>query len=362
MGEIIRRVKDGRFLGFYLRYVDSDGKRKQKASHQPTREAARRMLVEIEARVARGLAGIAEPVAPSLTVAQLVERFLIEYRRPAIKCMTNYRLFAATRLRRSLPHIGHRPADAVTPAELAKMRDTLGETLSPASVKDSLAYLATAYSWALKLKLVGSNPMVGLERPTAASSVEFFSQVEVLNILRTAQKRAESGKLLDIALVACLRLALHAGLRKGELLGLRWMDLDLDAQRLTVARSYKGLPKSGKPRYLRLPSACIPALRSWRAVCPFSKEGQVFPPLPGWAHSTKAMLGLPALLIAAGVRQPAHPWHACRHTFASHYVMAGGNILVLQRILGHSDVKMTMIYAHLAPDFLGDEMERVQFD
>ena len=362
MGEIIRRVKDGRFLGFYLRYVDADGKRKQKASHQPTREAARRMLVEIEARVARGLVGIAEPAPPSLTVAELIERFLVEYRRPAIKCLAKYRLFAATRLRRSLPYIGHRPADAVTPSELAKMRDTLREALSPASVKDTLSYLATVYAWALKLKLVAANPMVGLERPTAASAVEFFSQLEVQTILRTAEKRAESGMRPDLALAACLRLALHAGLRKGELLGLRWMDLDLDAQRLTIARSYKGLPKSGKPRHLRLPSACAPALLRWRAVCPRSKEGLVFPPLPGWAQSTKAMLGLPALLIAAGVRQPPHPWHACRHTFASHYVMAGGNILVLQRILGHSDVKMTMIYAHLAPDFLGDEMERVQFD
>ena len=362
MGEIIRRMKDGRFLGFYLRYVDADGKRKQRASHQPTREAARRMLVEIEARVARGLAGIAEPAPPSLTVAQLIDRFLVEYRRPSIKCMTRYRQFAATRLRRSLPYLGHRPADAVTEADLAKLRDTLAETLSPASVRDSLTYLATVYAWAVKLKLVAGNPMVGLERPTAASSVEFFSQLEVQAILRTAEKRAASGQFLDGALVACLRLALHAGLRKGELLGLRWMDLDLDAQRLTVAKSYQSLPKSNKPRHLRLPRACVSALRRWREVCPFSKEGYVFPPQPGWEHSTKVMLGLPALLVAAGVRQPAHPWHACRHTFASHYVMAGGNILVLQRILGHSDVKMTMIYAHLAPDFLADEMERVQFD
>lgn len=62
-----------------------------------------------------------------------------------------------------------------------------------------------------------------------------------------------------------------------------------------------------------------------------------------------------------GMRKVLHPWHLLRHTFASHFVMAGGNILALQRILGHSDVKMTMIYAHLAPDFLGQEMERVDY-
>ena len=54
-------------------------------------------------------------------------------------------------------------------------------------------------------------------------------------------------------------------------------------------------------------------------------------------------------------------WHALRHTFASHFIMAGGNILTLQKILGHSDIKVTLVYAHLAPDFLADELERVRY-
>ena len=50
--------------------------------------------------------------------------------------------------------------------------------------------------------------------------------------------------------------------------------------------------------------------------------------------------------------------HVLRHTFASHFMMNGGNILVLQRILGHTDIKMTMRYAHFAPDHL-DEAVRL---
>ncbi|MGL5224250.1 MAG: tyrosine-type recombinase/integrase [Aeromonas sp.] len=46
--------------------------------------------------------------------------------------------------------------------------------------------------------------------------------------------------------------------------------------------------------------------------------------------------------------------HVLRHTFASHFMMNGGNILVLQRILGHSSITMTMRYAHFAPDHLDD--------
>lgn len=55
----------------------------------------------------------------------------------------------------------------------------------------------------------------------------------------------------------------------------------------------------------------------------------------------------------AGIETPpGQLTHVLRHTFASHSMMNGGNILVLQRILGHTDIKVTMRYAHLAPDHL----------
>lgn len=49
--------------------------------------------------------------------------------------------------------------------------------------------------------------------------------------------------------------------------------------------------------------------------------------------------------------------HTLRHTFASHFMMNGGNILVLQRILGHSNIKITIRYAHFSPDHLGDTLK-----
>jgi integrase len=50
-----------------------------------------------------------------------------------------------------------------------------------------------------------------------------------------------------------------------------------------------------------------------------------------------------------------------RHTFASHYVMSGGNLLALQKILGHSKFEMTQIYSHLAPDYMAGEIARLSF-
>jgi hypothetical protein len=71
--------------------------------------------------------------------------------------------------------------------------------------------------------------------------------------------------------------------------------------------------------------------------------------------------GIHELLAAAGCHVPKKPIHALRHTFASHYVMGGGKIEVLQRLLGHATIAMTMRYAHLAPDYLGAEVARLSF-
>jgi integrase len=345
-----------------LRYVDADGRRKQRASHQPTREQARRMLVEIEARVARGLVGMRErpPAAPS--VAALCERFLCEYSRPRIKDLAGYRCSARKNLQRALRLVGDLPADQLGSDEVARLRDRLAASYAPASIRLCLAFLGRAYSWAMQQGLVATNPLRGVERPAAASSLDYFERGEAEALLRLAAAQAAAGPLHHMR-YACLHLAVHTGLRKGELLGLRWQDVDLHTRRLTVARSYDGATKSGKPRHLRLPAACVPVVAQWQAACRSSarRGGLLFPLAAAGPAAQRSTLGLPRLLKEAGLRVPAHPWHALRHTFASHYVMQGGNLLALQKILGHSDVKMTMIYAHLAPDFLAAEMDRVQF-
>ncbi|WP_227506890.1 tyrosine-type recombinase/integrase [Marinobacter subterrani] len=64
-------------------------------------------------------------------------------------------------------------------------------------------------------------------------------------------------------------------------------------------------------------------------------------------------------LERAGITLPkGQLTHICRHTFASHFVMNGGHILTLQKVLGHSDLKLTMRYAHLAPDYLNEVTEK----
>lgn len=352
-------MKSGKFLGFYLRWYEN-GQRRQRASRQPTYAEARRMLQAIEGRIARGLAGLDLDAPPKkfATIAELCERFLVEYSRPRVKDLADYRKNARTALRRVLPLLGARTADSVTTAEIAKLRDGLSRRYAAGSVKLSLAFLQTLFSWAVREGLAPQNPCRGVERPRPRSLLEFLGFEDATRLLEHARTHAPR-------LYPMIATAIYTGLRKGELFGLSWRCIDLQTRRLDIVRSGRKLPKGGQPRHLRLPSALVPILAEWRRCCPKTREDLVFPvERRGVVNmgQRKDMLELGAILVAAGCPPLLRPWHALRHTFASHYVMAGGNILALQKILGHTDIKMTLIYAHLAPDYLGDEMDRLSFE
>ncbi len=82
-------------------------------------------------------------------------------------------------------------------------------------------------------------------------------------------------------------------------------------------------------------------------------EQQLLSHLDQHGYFCDCIRGFHNALDASGIKLPkGQATHVLRHTFAAHFVMNGGNILVLQKILGHSTVNMTMRYAHLAPDHL----------
>lgn len=364
MGEVIRKTRNGRFIGWYIRYTEVDGARRAVATKQPTAAEARKMLIQVEARVARGKAGLAEPAAPAPTIAQLCERFLSEYSRPKIKDLKRYRLTARTALRRALPYLGKLRANAVTDLQLHRMREALIGKYASNSVRVTLAHVGTVFSWAVKMEILERNPLRGIEVPRRVESLEYLSDNEMAALVAAAEERAtRSGKIADRMLHTCIFFALHTGLRKGELFGLRWnQDIDLKTKRLTVARSFRALPKGGKIRQLRIPDAVISTLTEWAALCPKTQEGLVFPVLVRAPRMAKAheRLGLDTLIEQVTGRKMLRPWHSLRHSFASQYVISGGNLLALQKILGHADLKMTMVYSHLSESFMGDEMNRLR--
>ncbi len=369
MGDILRKRKNGKELGWYIRWMEN-GRRIQRASHQPSYALAKQLLVTIEARVARGLAGLLEPEPrPRLTTAALLARFCSEFNSPRLKNPENYRAQAASIFRRVLPHLGSLPADELTADHIARLRDALATRYAPGTVRTTLIPLSAALSWGVAQGLVPRNPVKGLARPRAAPLIEWLSADAVRRLLHAAEEKAcntaGSAGLAHFSLWVAVSLALYAGLRRGEIFGLRWQDVDVATQRLTVARSYDAATKSGTIRHLRLPAVLAPLLKQWRGLCPSTRLGLVCP-MPakgrwGLGRGDQVLRRLVALQRRADCPPLTRPFHALRHTFASHFIMSGGNILSLQKLLGHADIKMTLLYAHLAPDFLSDELNKVKY-
>jgi integrase len=162
----------------------------------------------------------------------------------------------------------------------------------------------------------------------------------------------EAERLLSVAPPAwkpMITLGLRAGLRQGELLALRWDDVDLVAGRIVVrravARGKIGTPKNGRSREVPLSDAARAALREHRHL----KGELVFSQEDG-TLLTKGECKWPLWQSCkrAGLRRIG--WHVLRHTFASHLVMRGVPLKAVQELLGHTTIEMTMRYAHLSPD------------
>lgn len=157
---------------------------------------------------------------------------------------------------------------------------------------------------------------------------------------------------------------LNTGLRLGEVLGLCWDRVNFDSFQLVISRSLSrdGLKDSTKghsTRYIPINDVVQKALIDERVKGHSSKfvfaleDGSPF----SYEHLTERIFK--AHVKASGC--PRIRFHDLRHTFASHFMMNGGNIYTLQHLLGHSDIKTTMIYAHLDKKFLAEASNVVNF-
>jgi integrase len=146
-----------------------------------------------------------------------------------------------------------------------------------------------------------------------------------------------------------ITFGLRTGLRVGEVMGLRWCDVDLKRGRIVVrqaiSRGRVGTPKSGKSREVELSNQTVELLRSIRHL----RGEHVFCREDGRALTNQTIKSaLRSACRRAGL--PMVHWHTLRHTFASHLVMLGAPMSAVQRLLGHSKINTTNRYAHLAPE------------
>jgi integrase len=206
--------------------------------------------------------------------------------------------------------------------------------LSPKSVNNHLAVLKKAFQCALEWGAVKSCPIIRMLR-TPPQKYNFLNHEECRRLLV-----ATDGVWHDMIVIA-----LGTGLRFGELIALTWEDVDFRTGEFTIKQAYAkgvlGSTKSNRIRHIPMSDSVRDTLHRMR-----EKEGLVFSDHEGNPLKQHVCVKkLHAICKKAGLRKIG--WHALRHTFASHLAQAGANLVAVQGLLGHSDIRTTMRYAHI---------------
>jgi integrase len=273
------------------------------------------------------------------------------------------------------PHIGHVKLTKLTPDTLQTMCNVLLETRKPSTVHAMLTILNTAFSDAIRWQRLARNPCKSVVLPTAEKHEGPVLTGEQAQSLLIAAK----GHRLE----CFLHLALATGLRKGELLALKWSDIDFETRLLKVSRNavylpddetghYKmseGTPKSraGK-RTIRLPQFAVNALSSHKvrqleqrlaAGASWNDTGLIFCNGKGTYYSLSALdTQFKRLVVGAGL--PAMRIHDLRHSAATLLLKMGVPMKVIQEILGHASFNVTAnTYSHVLMEMQDSAMDKM---
>lgn len=351
----ITQLPDGRWQARITYY--EGGKRRRKAFYGATRKEAQEKLLQALADLQRGIM----PTTGRQTLGEFLTFWLEESARPTLRPRTYRRYHEIVHLH-LVPTLGHITLSKLTPLQVQKLlNEKLASGLSPATVMYILAVLRRALGQAEKWQLVPRNVAKLVDAPRV-------SREEVQRLLETARGHR---------LYALFVLAVALGLRQGELLGLRWQDVDFERGTLTVAVQLQTIdgkqvlvePKTIRSRRtLQIPQFVLDVLQQHRANQLLEKaqageswreHGLVFASSVGTPVPARNLLRLwYNLLKKAGL--PKRPFHQLRHTAASYLLAMGCDLRTVQQVLGHSQVGLTAnLYTHVMPTLLEDAAQKM---
>jgi integrase len=220
-------------------------------------------------------------------------------------------------------------------------RKRLDKGRKPGTINRELACLKHIYTVAVKNGRATSNPV---------------KEVKLLredNVITNVLSREHEQSLLDNAaphihrVVVC---AVETGMRLGEILGLKWDQVDISRRLILVTKT-----KTGRNREIDITDRLLAVLKRTRRQ---EREGHVFRGLDG-ELMLSVKEGYKNALERAGLKEKKYRFHDLRHTFATRLVEAGADLITVQQLLGHSTILTTQRYAHPSADARRAAMARL---
>jgi integrase len=350
-GALIHRP-DGRWEGRYS--VEIDGRRVQRSVYAAKEKEA---VAKLAAALGKRDAGRVGGERSRVTVADWLDAWLADSQ-GRVRTTTQER-YAGIVHQHLSPCLGGHQVAALTPQHVsAFLTASLAAGLSPRTVSHFRAVLRTALTAALASDLVTRN-VAQLARPPKVPEPERqdWTAADLEAVLAAVTGTADE---------APVAVSLLGGLRQGEVLGLRWADIDLDGRSLHVRRALQRRPSRDGTRRREI-VAVEPKSRTSRRRVPINDRlAAILAAHRGREETKRATLGVEAPsdddyaftsadcrpvegtaltkrlakhLTDAGL--PVRTWHDLRHGFASRLADAGVDLLVISRLLGHSGVGIT---------------------
>ena len=364
----ITKRKDGRYMARYTVHA-ADGP-KRKTIYGRRYKDVEKALAEARGDAARGIVYDDE----NLSVGEYLDRFLEDVQRGSVRESTysRDRYLVANHAK---PALGRVRLKNVKAMHLQRLyREKLDSGLSPATVQKLHHVLHKALSQAVRWDLIIRNPADAVKAPTPTpEEMRPLSAEEARRLLEAAK-----GDRLEALYV----IAVTTGMRRGELLGLKWSDIDLENSRLSIRRTLTrtdngkhvelGDPKTRKSRRtIPLTPHAVEALRRHleRQLAQIEAGGDLYED-QGLVFTTEAgtpinpsnlrQRSLAPLLKKAGL--PRIRFHDLRHTCATLLLLKGVHPKFVQELLGHATIAITLdTYSHVLPG-MGDQASRAMED
>ena len=321
---------------YYISFEEGD-KRKWKSTGERQKPAALKVLLNFEQS--------RKPTSPKVSLQSFIKDFLAY---AEVSCSPkSVRLYRNT-LRNFLSVIGDKLLVYVTPKDVDEFRTQRLRQVSPVSVNVDLRMLRAAFYTALRWKLLPENPF------TRVSFVRIPDQQPVY------LSKEDIQRLLLVVSEAWLKelilVAVSTGLRRGELLNLKWKDVDFERRILYIQSSDDFRTKAGRRRAVPMSEPVLQILWSKGRR---SLSENVFT-LNGSRISEDWLTHRFKSYIRKASLNPKLHFHSLRHTFATWLVQEGVSIYEVQKLLGHSSISVTQVYSHLAASELHGAVNKIQ--
>ena len=379
------RVQPSGAMTYYYSYRNSQGRRGRYRignSDALSPAQARDQAVFLSARVVAGediqSQKKHERRMAEQAKSQTLESFLVYQYEPWVTSQRKSGVATVKRIRSNFSHLMQRPLIDINLWVIEKWRsEELKRGKAKTTINRDITTLKACLSKAVEWELLDANPLRKLKpiRTDSLNRARYLTPTEERALRNALVKREEqlrknraSGDawrrarhqavLPDLSTVAfadylqpMVLLTLNTGLRRGEALQLRWADVDLLRRELIVRGDNA---KTGKTRHIPLNNEAQATLQQWRfdsTSIEWAFAGRDGERMHAVKSSWKGVLRSAAI---ADFR-----WHDLRHHFASRLVMNGVDLNTVRELLGHSDLSMTLRYAHLSPEHKADAVAKL---